>query len=77
MGIMNKPDITIVDLERLAALMAQEIPTLECPECCGPIHEFVEIGARFHQEEMEWAILAAVLMHASRKRKAAGGAGSS
>ncbi|MDB5729603.1 MAG: hypothetical protein JWQ00_2808 [Noviherbaspirillum sp.] len=66
---MEHRDTVVIDLEALAELMARAIPDLECPECCGPVHEFIEVGARFYQEEWEWACLATVLVHSRRNRK--------
>ncbi|WP_147376875.1 hypothetical protein [Noviherbaspirillum saxi] len=57
---MEKHEISIEDLERLAANMAQRIPDLECPECCddGWVHQYVELSAQLYQDEWEWSCLA-------------------
>lgn len=66
---MDKKDVVLIDLERLAALMAAELPNLDCPECCGPVYQFIEVGARVHQEEWEWALVARALLSAHLQRK--------
>jgi hypothetical protein len=66
---MDHHDAIVRDLETLARMMAEALPDLDCPECCGPVHEFIEVGARFYQEEWEWACLATVLVHTRRSRK--------
>lgn len=61
---MEKHEITLQDLERMAAEMAAAIPELECPECCeqGWKYQYVELSARLYQDEWEWARLAAILL---------------
>lgn len=59
----------VVDLEQLAMLMAQALPDLECPECCGPIHGFIESGSKVYQEEWEWACLFYAIRCARQARK--------
>lgn len=66
---MDKKELTITELEHLAMLMAQALPDLECPECCGPVHEFVEAGAKIYQEEWEWAYFCKAIIHTRVARK--------
>jgi hypothetical protein len=70
---MDKYGVVVVDLEQLAALMAKALEDLECPDCCGPIHEFIEIGVRVYQEEHEWACFAHAVLHAQRAKRIGGG----
>ena len=56
------------DLEHMCAAMAAALKSLDCPECCGPTYEFIEFGARIHNEELEWACL----LHAVRKHYSRG-----
>ncbi|MGV3654668.1 MAG: hypothetical protein ACO1N5_10665 [Noviherbaspirillum sp.] len=64
---MEKREAVMVDLEQLAALMAQALEDLECPECCGPVYPFIETGARIYYEEMEWSCVVAVIAKAGRQ----------
>lgn len=56
---MEKREVTLEDLERLAAAMAAAIPDLECPDSCVPDwrFEYIEKSAALYQEEREWAML--------------------
>lgn len=54
------------DLEQLAYLMALALKELDCPDCCGPTHAFIEIGAQRYREEWEWACLVQVVHHVRR-----------
>lgn len=67
---MEKHEITVQDLERLAEAMAQRITDLDCPECCdcGPVYQYMELSVALYQEEWEWALLAHTL-HLRRKMK--------
>jgi hypothetical protein len=56
------------DLDQLAARMAAALQALDCPQCCGRVHEFIEIGAVIHHEELEWACV----VHVMRQRLRAG-----
>ena len=58
---MDKPDITLSELEQLAQRMVDAMAQLECPDCCGPVYQFIETGALIYQEEMEWAWVATSL----------------
>ncbi|MES2535912.1 MAG: hypothetical protein V4632_08575 [Pseudomonadota bacterium] len=68
---MDNVDIVKLDIDRLAALMAQSLPDLQCPDCCGPVHEFIECGAAFYREEWEWSCFVMVVtrVHAEKKRR--------
>jgi hypothetical protein len=66
---MENQQQALVDLEKLASLMAQALPDLDCPECCGPVHQFIEFGAHVYQEQREWAYFAWLLQcHCKAKR---------
>lgn len=52
---METTHLVIVDLERLCEDMAKAIPDLDCPDCCGPVYEFIENGAVVYWEELHWA----------------------
>ncbi|WP_151446624.1 hypothetical protein [Lacisediminimonas profundi] len=54
------------DLEQMAAMMAAALDQLDCPDCPGATHEFIEIGATIHQEELEWACVVHVVLRAQR-----------
>lgn len=58
---MEKHEVVVIDLEQLATLMAQALPDLECPACCGPVYTFIETGAGLYREEMEWAWVISIL----------------
>lgn len=61
--------MNLTDLEQLATLMAQALPELECPDCCGPTYEFIDIGASFYQEEWEWACFSRAVIHTRTRRR--------
>lgn len=63
---MDKESLTDKDLEQLAYLMALALKDLDCPDCCGPTHTFIEVGAQRYREEWEWACLVQVVHHARR-----------
>jgi hypothetical protein len=75
---MEKHEITLEDLERMATAMAHAIPDLECPECCTVElrHHYVELSAALYQDEWEWACFATALAQYRAQRKA-NGSGSS
>ncbi|GIZ50363.1 hypothetical protein [Noviherbaspirillum aridicola] len=59
-------------IEQMAALMAQAIPELDCPECCdcGWVFQYVERSAQVYQEEYEWALLfQTLLVRRARQRQ--------
>ena len=63
---MDKDSLTDKDLEQLAHLMALALKELDCPDCCGPTHAFIEFGAQRYREEWEWACLVQVVHHVRR-----------
>lgn len=69
---MDKQEITLEDLERLAAAMAHHMQDLDCPDCCdcGPVYQYLEASAEIYREEREWACLANVLVLMCHKGKA-------
>lgn len=70
---MEKDELSVEDLERLAAAMAAAIPNLECPECCdcGWVYQYVEKSAGFFREEWEWAYFANAIVQYRLTRKSA------
>ena len=54
----------------MALRMAEALRNLDCPEQCGPIHGFIEVGAQVYREELEWAYFAVLLINC-RKSKGA------
>jgi hypothetical protein len=68
---MSKYEIVRIDTDRLASLMAQSLPDLQCPDCCGPVHEFIESGAKIYREEWEWSCFVMVVtkVHAVKKNQ--------
>ena len=68
---MDKSDVTLEDLERLAAAMAAAIPGLECAESCERDwkFEYIERSAALYQEELEWAVLHQALVEYRIVRK--------
>jgi hypothetical protein len=71
-AMMEKHEITIEDLERMAAAMAHAIPDLECPECCAIEwrHHYVELSAALYRDEWEWSCFASALLQYRAQRKA-------
>ena len=72
---MDKQEITLEDLEQLAAAMARALPDLDCPECCerGWKYEYMEKSAALYQEEWEWHCLARALVHYRVRAQGRGG----
>jgi hypothetical protein len=70
----QREEVSMEDLERLAAMMAQAIPELECPECCEPtwVDVYVERSAQLYLEELEWGRFAAVLVQYSQQHRVGG-----
>lgn len=71
---MAEGELTNEQLEQMAALMAQAIPDLECPECCecGWTFHYIERSAQLYQEEYEWAVLfQALLMRRTKRSRSA------
>jgi hypothetical protein len=60
---MDKEFPTEKDLEQMAYLMALALKDLHCPDCCGPVHAFIETGAQRYQDEWEWACLVQLVHH--------------
>jgi hypothetical protein len=71
---VDKQQIDMEDLERLAFAMAQAIPELDCPECCdcGVVYQYVERSAEWYREEWEWACFAVALIRCQENRKQQG-----
>ena len=68
---MENQEITLEDLERFAAVLAQAIPDLDCPECCdvGWKYQYMEKSAALFREEWEWRCLAvAVQIYCDRHK---------
>ena len=55
------------ELQQLAYRMAQALAELDCPDCCGTVHTFIEHGCEVYREEWEWACFVQVV-HYSRSR---------
>lgn len=66
----SKKEMSIDELERMAAEMAKAIPTLDCPEQCERtwVYHYMERSAQLYQEELEWACLAQELTLYRQKR---------
>lgn len=60
---MATQKVELEQLEQMAALMAQAIPDLDCPECCeyGWKYQYIEHSAELYQEQYEWAVLFRVI----------------
>ncbi|HYD60939.1 MAG TPA: hypothetical protein VEC35_11320 [Noviherbaspirillum sp.] len=68
---MENQEITLQDLERFAAELAQAIPDLDCPECCdaGWKYQYMETSAALYREEWEWhCLVVAMQNYCSRTR---------
>lgn len=53
---MATTHIVMVDLDQLCQEMAHAISELDCPDCCGPVYEFIENGSLLYLEEFQWAV---------------------
>lgn len=62
------------EIRQLAYRMAQALAELDCPDCCGPVHTFIEHGCDVYREEWEWACFVQVVHR--RRGGSAGGGGS-
>lgn len=51
------------ELHQLAYRMAQALADLDCPDCCGALHAFIEHGCDVYREEWEWACFVQVVRH--------------
>lgn len=60
------------ELRQLAYQMAQALADLDCPDCCSPLHAFIEHGCEVYREEWEWACLVQIVHY---KRISGGGRG--
>lgn len=67
---MNTPGTNLTEqqaieqeLHQLANRMAQMLAALECPDCCGTVHAFIEHGCEVYTEEWEWACFVQVVQH--------------
>lgn len=71
---MEKPEISMQELEQLCARMAAAIPDLDCPECyeCNWVYHYVERSAQFYLEEWEWSVLAHTIHHYRRRTGSTG-----
>ena len=49
------------ELDQLAYRMAQALAELDCPDCCGAVHNFIEHGCEVYREEWEWACFVQVV----------------
>ena len=51
------------ELHRLAHRMALALATLDCPDCCGTVHTFIEHGCEVYREEGEGACFVQLVRH--------------
>ena len=51
------------ELHRLAHRMALALAALDCPDCCGTVHAFIEHGCDVYREEREWACFVQLVRH--------------
>ncbi|MET0961931.1 MAG: hypothetical protein ABWY05_03815 [Noviherbaspirillum sp.] len=51
------------ELQLLAYRMAQAMAELDCPDCCGAVHTFIEHGCEVYKEEWEWACFVQVVQY--------------
>ena len=51
------------ELHQLAYRMAQALADLDCPDCCGAVHSFIEHGCHVYREEWEWACFVQLVRH--------------
>lgn len=68
---MEKREVTLEDLQQLAAALAQKIPDTDCPECCdrGVVYQYVERSAKLYNDEWEWACLSSAIIRHYRAKK--------
>lgn len=66
----SRQEVSMDDLERMTAMMAQALADLDCQEqCeCTGVYHYVERSAQLYQEELEWACLAQALIGYRRLR---------
>jgi hypothetical protein len=60
------------ELHQLAYRMAQVLAELDCPDCCGAVHAFIEHGCEVYREEWEWACFVQVVQYKHRARRGRG-----
>lgn len=65
---LDNEQATEEQLQQLALRMAQALAELDCPDCCGAVHTFIEHGCEVYREEWEWACFVQVV-HYSRPRR--------
>lgn len=68
---LDNKQATEEQLQQLALRMAQALAELDCPDCCGAVHTFIEHGCEVYREEWEWACFVQVV-HYSRSRRSGG-----
>ena len=68
---LDNEQATEKQLQQLALRMAQALAELDCPDCCGAVHTFIEHGCEVYREEWEWACFVQVV-HYSRLRRRGG-----
>lgn len=64
---LNEQQAIEQELHQLALRMAQALADLECPDCCGELHTFIEHGCEVYREEWEWACFVQVVRHRCRR----------
>ena len=57
------------ELQQLAYRMAQALAALDCPDCCGAVHTFIEHGCEVYREEWEWACFVQVVQYSHSPRR--------
>jgi hypothetical protein len=60
------------ELHQLAYRMAQVLAELDCPDCCGAVHAFIEHGCELYREEWEWACFVQVVQYKHRAGRGRG-----
>jgi len=51
------------ELRQMAYRMALALADLQCPDCCGPVHSFIEKGCKVYREEREWAYFVQLIQY--------------
>ena len=60
---LNEQQAIEQELHQLAYRMAQALVDLDCPDCCGAVHAFIEHGCEVYREEWEWACFVQLVRH--------------
>ena len=60
---LNEQQAIEQELHQLAYRMAQALVDLDCPDCCGAVHAFIEHGCEVYREEWEWACFVQLVQH--------------